>query len=267
MMFKFGFSSTIPEESAPDSPKQTLNWLKSHKIRPETVSLPDLAPNSRRCGQFDVKFISNKAVLSVLKDGAPNAEKSHSDLIPAVYEGGLKVWECTFDLVDFLVRENIDFGGKKVLDLGCGAGIVGILACLKGAKTVFQDYNLEVIKTLTIPNIHLNGLDCDNCEFFCGDWGSFLDLQLTEDKKYDFILTSETIYNTNNYKKILSIFKQLLEPSGMIFLAAKCHYFGVGGGVPQFEDLLDLEDVFDHTTCYQSPSGVKRAIIKITFKN
>ena len=25
-----------------------------------------------------------------------------SDLISGVYEGGLKVWECTFDMVDYL---------------------------------------------------------------------------------------------------------------------------------------------------------------------
>ncbi|EFA10806.2 histidine protein methyltransferase 1 homolog [Tribolium castaneum] len=271
-MFKFGFSSDDPQEKTAVSTEQGLNWLESYQIRPENVTITGLSPNSCLCGEFDVKFVSNRDVLSVLEQGGTNsllsAEKNHSDLIPAVYEGGLKVWECTFDLVDFLVEQKIDFGGKDVLDLGCGAGIAGILACLKGARTVFQDYNIEVIESLTIPNVYLNGLDLANCAFFCGDWGSFLDLQLkSAARKYDFILTSETIYNTNNYKKILSIFKQLLKPTGMIFLAAKYHYFGVGGGIPQFEDLLKMEDVFTHTICWQNSSGVKRAIIKISFKN
>lgn len=29
---------------------------------------------------------------------------SNSDLIPGVYEGGLKTWECTFDLILYLSR-------------------------------------------------------------------------------------------------------------------------------------------------------------------
>ena len=31
-----------------------------------------------------------------------------SDLISGVYEGGLKVWECTFDMVDYLQNHNWD---------------------------------------------------------------------------------------------------------------------------------------------------------------
>lgn len=36
--------------------------------------------------------------------------------------------------------EQLNFKEMKVLDLGCGGGFVGILACLAGATTVFQDY-------------------------------------------------------------------------------------------------------------------------------
>jgi ribosomal protein L11 methylase PrmA len=40
------------------------------------------------------------------------------------------------------------------MDLGCGHGLLGILALLKGAKCVlFQDFNLEVLTEVTIPNI------------------------------------------------------------------------------------------------------------------
>lgn len=75
------------------------------------------------------------------------AEKSNSDVVPGIYEGGAKVWECTQDLGDFLTKKDEsdkclldEFTDKSVLDLGCGGGILGILA-LKNAKVVhFQDY-------------------------------------------------------------------------------------------------------------------------------
>lgn len=84
-----------------------------------------------------------------------------------VYEGGLKIWECTKDLCDYLteslplveseksepvfkipgvvVEEEVNtliksFQHKLCLDLGCGAGILGILCLQNGAKVHFQDY-------------------------------------------------------------------------------------------------------------------------------
>jgi predicted RNA methylase len=69
-------------------------------------------------------------------------------------------------LLNFINNLDVDLDNKKVLDLGCGAGIIGIFACLKGARTVFQDYNVEVIKSITIPNVSLNDINFDKCEFF-----------------------------------------------------------------------------------------------------
>ena len=57
-----------------------------------------------------------------------------SDLISGVSEGGLKVWECTFDMVDYL--QNQEFTGKSVIELGCGQGLPGILAAKRGATKV-----------------------------------------------------------------------------------------------------------------------------------
>lgn len=56
--------------------------------------------------------------------------------------GGLKIWECTEDLIQYFEdNENeINFESKRVLDLGCGAGILGIYAYMKGALVTFQDY-------------------------------------------------------------------------------------------------------------------------------
>lgn len=60
--------------------------------------------------------------------------------------GGAKVWECTETVGEYLTKGDnkkslIDeFKGKTVLDLGCGAGILGILALQNGASVHFQDY-------------------------------------------------------------------------------------------------------------------------------
>ena len=39
-----------------------------------------------------------------------------------VYEGGMKIWECSIDLVKYLSETVVDLHGNKVLELGCGAG-------------------------------------------------------------------------------------------------------------------------------------------------
>lgn len=83
---------------------------------------------------------------------------------------------------------------------------------------LFFFQNHEVIEHTTIPNVVLNSKNEDNklqnCKFFAGDWKSFMNLVTT---KYDFILTSETIYNPDNYQKLLDIFKELLEPDGIVY--------------------------------------------------
>lgn len=86
--------------------------------------------------------------LSEDADDIKSAEQNDSDVVPGVYEGGAKVWECTQDLGDYLTALNdngcavIDeFVNETVLDLGCGAGLLGIMALKIGASTVhFQDY-------------------------------------------------------------------------------------------------------------------------------
>ncbi|XP_011482787.1 histidine protein methyltransferase 1 homolog [Oryzias latipes] len=94
------------------------------------------------------------------------SKEQNSDLISGVYEGGLKVWECTYDLLEQIEKNGETFRDKTVLDLGCGAGLLGILALKRGASQVhFQDYNSTVIEQLTVPNVILN---CQEDEE--GDW-------------------------------------------------------------------------------------------------
>lgn len=182
-----------------------------------------------------------------------------------MYQGGLKIWECSYDFSRYIFDNNIQFQDKLVLDLGCGAGIIGLIALLKNSTVHFQDYNVEVIKSITIPNILLNFEDQESilkrCKFFSGDWESFTKL---ESEKYDLIFTSETIYNPDNHKKLYEVFKQRLNQNGIGYIGGKSYYFGVGGGMKQFQNLIEEDGVFNTEIVWKSQEGLQREILKIT---
>ena len=55
-----------------------------------------------------------------------------------MYEGGLKIWECSLDLATF-VATNVNVEKCNVIELGCGAALPAIVAALRGAaRTDFQ---------------------------------------------------------------------------------------------------------------------------------
>jgi hypothetical protein len=56
--------------------------------------------------------------------------------------GGLKIWECSIDLVNYMesVLPTFPLEGKRVLEVGCGAGAPGVFALIHGATVDFQDY-------------------------------------------------------------------------------------------------------------------------------
>lgn len=103
------------------------------------------------------------------------------------------------------------------------------------------------------------------CNFYAGDWSHFT--ELTKDlEKYDLILTSETIYNIENQPKLLDTFKERLRTDGIILVAAKSHYFGVGGGLEQFVDVIKSGKVFKTKEVWQAAENLKRGIIELKFE-
>ncbi|KAF5306993.1 hypothetical protein FQR65_LT07216 [Abscondita terminalis] len=279
-MFKFDFlkeshAENENNEDVPDTNIANHIWYTAKEILPNIVTTKNIVKLNKTktlsCGNLAIEYINSQPKIIFPEHSNTCmawAENNHSDLTTAIYEGGLKIWECTIDLANVIQEYELSFKDKKVLDLGCGAGIIGLLSFLKGADVYFQDYNEEVITFLTIPNVFLNlkeELDLSNCRFYSGDWSSFLELM--KGCKFDYIFTSETIYNSSNYCKLYKIFKECLQSDGVVYVAAKTHYFGVGGGIRQFEEYLKHEGLFNVLPCWKCKDGLQREILKVVHLN
>ena len=204
--------------------------------------------------QLDVLKTSDKHQYEVAS--CSEAVAINSDLIPGVYEGGLKIWEGSCDLLEYLCTSKIVLSGARVLELGCGTGLPGIATVLHGASCVtFQDYNPGVIHLCTIPNLlaNLTTQPMPSLKFFAGDWSDLVTLINPHNDptlKYDIVLTSETIYSTESQPKLLELIKKHVKPfTGKALVAAKSHYFGVGGSMDMFKVLVKNDGFFKYSSC------------------
>lgn len=57
-----------------------------------------------------------------------------------------------------------------------------------------------------------------NSSFYSGDWKYFVDtINLKGNQQFDYILTSETIYNRHSYEKLHNTFQHLLKKDGVMY--------------------------------------------------
>lgn len=247
-----------------------VQWTETDRIN----TLKTLAKVEHAFGTYLLTTLSSTALENYLMCEKESVQDScnvikaisvHSDLVAGQYEGGLKVWECSIDLCEYFLACGLPVKGCNVLDLGCGAGLSGIMAAKMGASAVhFQDFNKEVIQNFTMVNVKLNKIDESVLTFFSGDWGNFATLAEASGYRYDLILTSETIYNVKSYSKLLKVFTKLLSDTGVILIAAKMEYFGVGGSIHSFTDYLKSNSHFKVGIARQIETGVPRVILKVT---
>jgi predicted nicotinamide N-methyase len=113
----------------------------------KTIDVSPSNPLTSEKYQLKYHVLNNKACLQRTLQGQYN----DSDLVSGVYEGGLKLWECSIDLAKHIVLSQENFKSKRVLELGCGQGLPGIAALKygQGSQVVFQDYNEEVVENAT----------------------------------------------------------------------------------------------------------------------
>ncbi|EQC39760.1 hypothetical protein SDRG_03186 [Saprolegnia diclina VS20] len=273
-MFRFNFDETAEATSAaPAPPPIAKRPAKLHTESSLQVCDDYFMPVT--VGGADLAVVNQQHPLFVQNTGALQKLLTTHDLETGVYEGGFKLWECSIDLIEYLQQHQADFPigacGLRVMELGCGHGLPGIFALQQGASHVlFSDYNSEVIELATIPNtMRCAGDRLHHASFYSGDWANVSEaMAANEDASYDLVLTAETLYTEDVTISLLAMIKRHLKRSGVALVAAKTYYFGTGGSVHHFKDLVAREGDMVATTVWNGNdcrSNI-REIVQVTYK-
>ncbi len=114
--------------------------------------------------------------------------------------------ETTFQMAEVML--GIDFKGKEVLDMGCGTGILAILAHLKEASKITAIDIEEIAAESTKENAELNGMN--NATILCGD------ATLLKDQHFDIILAN---INRNILLNDMEAYGASLREGGLILFS------------------------------------------------
>ncbi len=107
-----------------------------------------------------------------------------------------------------LIEELIgELRGKKVLDLGCGGGLIAIPLLKKGVSVVGIDISKE---SIAAAKRAANG----DGEFFVGDITS-IDLPA---QQFDCVLIADVLDHIPKYENVLREAERLLRPGGKLFV-------------------------------------------------
>jgi ETFB lysine methyltransferase len=120
------------------------------------------------------------------------------------------LWPSSLALAKYL-WEAADLQAVEVLELGCGLGLVGIVASRKGGKVTCTDYEADAL-AFTRYNVLRN--DCQQAIVRHLDWHA-----PTLSQAYGVIVASDILYERANFQPLLSMMQSALEPDGHFILA------------------------------------------------
>ena len=122
-------------------------------------------------------------------------------------------WATLWPVARYLAEEVVSLQwpvGGKAIELGCGLGLPGIAALIKGMDVTFTDYDATALRFVE-ENTKSNGFGSVRTVLL--DWRT----PLTE--TFDLILASDVIYEQRNVAPLVSSFSAMLAAGGTVILA------------------------------------------------
>lgn len=124
---------------------------------------------------------------------------------------GVTLWTGAIALAHEVASRRMELRGNRVLELGAGTGMPGIVAAGHGAYVVQTDRN-ELAVSVCKRNIALNGIE--TIEQRIVDWTNWND-----GGKYEWIIGSDILYGEEMHPHLRRIFESNLAVGGRILIS------------------------------------------------
>jgi len=194
-------------------------WVSSHcALRTECYTWPMTGPTlatsigdfplleyGLRAGERSWSFLHTGAVVTVEQESHYLARES--DRLPY----GVMLWPASIALAHDLLARAEWLRGKRVLELGAGTGIPGIVAGSFGAR-VLQIDRSDVALHVCRLNVERNR--ATTVEVQSADWNEFQSAE-----PFDLILGSDVLYATSMHDRLRAICEDYLAPDGVALFA------------------------------------------------
>jgi predicted nicotinamide N-methyase len=124
---------------------------------------------------------------------------------------GLLLWESAPALATALAERCPDLTGRRVLEIGAGTGLPGMVAAYLGAEVVAIDHSASAV-ALARRNAAENGVaGIHNVE---ADWTRF-----GSPEPFDLILGADVLYDRDAHGIVLDVVTRCLAPDGRVLFA------------------------------------------------
>ena len=125
-----------------------------------------------------------------------------------------KLWPPTTALCELLSKADWP-AQSRVLELGCGIGLVGMAAAARGCEVTFSDY-VPMAVEVAVANARENGYHAVR--------GLVLDWNAPTDEQFDVLLGSDILYDRKNHRPLVGVLRTMLAPGGTAWIGDAGRY-------------------------------------------
>ena len=162
-----------------------------------------------------------------------------------------KIWEASIVLANHLAAMPVD-PKRRLLEIGCGIGVAGIVAARCGHRVTMTEYNRDSLN-FARANARVNHIPASTApEIVALDW-----TKPALEGRFQMILGSEVIYKEEYFEPLLALFRRYLMPGGEILLAEGLRKTSMAF----FERMSDVCDIKAQKKIFRSKGEEKRVIL------
>lgn len=120
-------------------------------------------------------------------------------------------WHASVALSEFLCKHRDRIRGRRVLELGTGLGLCGLVASWLGAEVTLNDYQPDALE-FAQWNAQQNGIW--GITTLLADWRQFPEVQ-----PFEVIIAADVLYERRLHEALRGVLRRCVERNGRVFLA------------------------------------------------